>query len=366
MLSIFFITVSFRTAQGRLDLGKIPPMVGIEATLEPRIVPLIPTPVFRSDVQVVKSVPSPAKRITDNECCPLPRWSSDSEWILFVDSVGSDGPGLYGVPVDGGPPTFLTARIGIFSQDLSLVAYPESGLVYIERWAIGDRWWVPSQGRVVYLSPENEWIAWEFGSRSIQNQDLKQRAIWIATIKGEKARELVTVHGGRFLGWIEQGEAVLVSGRLSPLSPAGIWRIERETGAGRLLINNDHSRDVLVSPEGEWLALTVAFQSDQDQNGIWVVRTDGSTITRLPVYGSYRWRSDGELLVIPYDFESAGPYLWQVSVEGNQIWALTNPGQIDLSIANNDWQVSPDGEKIVIYSSKDRNLWVMRLPDPPG
>jgi hypothetical protein len=123
--------------------------------------------------------------------------------------------------------------------------------------------------------------------------------------------------------------------------------------------------DVLISPDGEWLVLTVAFQTDRYKNGIWVLQTDGTSLTKLPVYGSYRWRSDGELLVIPYDFESEQPYLWQISLESNQIWALTDPSKTSLSIGNNDWQPSPDGEYIVFYSLEDRNLWVLDLPDPP-
>jgi hypothetical protein len=98
---------------------------------------------------------------------------------------------------------------------------------------------------------------------------------------------------------------------------------------------------------------------------LWTLKTDGSLVVRLPVYGSYRWRSEGELLVIPYDFEADGPYLWQINIENDQIWALTDPDEIELPIANNDWQASPDGEKIVFYSQTDRNLRVLRLPEIP-
>jgi hypothetical protein len=334
------------------------------ATLAPDVPPM-PVPTTEPSVVQVDFVSPDPIMITEDGCCPYPQWSSDSEWVLFVDSVGDEGPGLYGVPVGGGPATFLTSRIGSFSEDLSLVAYPEAGLVYIEQWATGDRWLVPSEGRRVYLSHENEWIAWEYGSTSIQNQDLKQRTIWIATLKGEGARELVTVHGGRFLGWIDHGEALLVSGRLSPLSPAGIWRVERDTGAAQLLFATDRARDVLISAEGEWLALTVAFQTDRTQNGIWALKTDGSLVRRIPAYGSYRWRSEGNLLIIPYDFSAERPYLWQIDVEQEQIWGLTDPKTLDLPIANNDWQPSPDGQKIVYYSTEDHNLWVLTLAQPP-
>ncbi|MGD8552452.1 MAG: hypothetical protein PVG02_02240 [Anaerolineales bacterium] len=365
VLSLILLGLNFRIAQGRVDTSENLADGSIESTLEPRYVKPTPTPSEPLNLQSIADNPSEPTRITDNQCCPYPQWSSDSEWILFIDSTGKDGPGLYSVPVEGGPPTFLTSQVGSYSEDLSLVAYPEAGLVYIERWAIGDRWLVPSQGREVYLSHENEWIAWEYGSTSIQHQDLKQRTIWIANIKGEQARELITVHGGKFLGWIDHGRAILVSGRLSPLSPSGIWRVDRESGAAQLLFGTERARDVSISPEGEWIAFTVAFQTNATENGLWVLRTDGSSVTRLMHYGSYRWRSEGQLLLIPYDFSSPEPYLWQISVEEERIFALTDPEEIRLPIANNDWQISPDGSKIVFYSMDDLNLWVMDLPKTP-
>lgn len=362
--SLFFFVLSFHSAAG--SPGKAQPRATPvhEAMLEPEIVLPTPTPAFWQNIIAESSGPAVQKQITENECCPYPKWTSDSEWILYVDSLGAAGTGLYGVPADGGPPTFLTSQLGSFSYDLSLVAYPESGLVYIERWADGERWLVPSQGREVYISRENEWIAWEYGSTAIQNQDLLQRTIWVANLRGEEAHELVTIHGGRFIGWIDAGKALLVSGRLSPLSPSGIWRIDRESGAGRLLFETDRPRDILISPAGEWLAFTLAFQSNKTQNGIWVLRNDGSSIKRLPVYGSYRWRADGELLIIPYDFDAPGPYILHMDLQDNEIWKLTDPAQTEIPIANNDWQPSPDGSRIVYFSSQDHNLWVVALPSP--
>lgn len=365
LLGFLVAMLNFRIVQGRVDPAGIHSPYALKATLGPDTVNPTPTPLPIIEVQAAPGDTSLPSRITDDECCLYPHWSSDSEWVLFVNPVGREGPGLYGVPAAGGSATFLTSRVGVFSEDLSLVAYPEAGLVYVERWAIGDRWLVPSQGREVHLSHENEWIAWEYGSTSIQNQDLKQQTIWIANVKGEGARALVTVHGGGFIGWIDQGNALLVSGRLSPLSPAGIWRVDRVSGAARLLFSTERARDVLISPEGEWLAFTVAFQTEHEKNGLWTLKTDGSTLKRLPAYGSYRWRSEGELLLIPYDFAAKSPYLWQFNIEEDQIWALTDPDEIELPIANNDWQASPDGEKIVFYSQSDRNLWVLRLPETP-
>jgi hypothetical protein len=365
VLGLVFVCLNVRIGQSWIVESEVRSAGSVEATLEPRFLNSTPTPSTPASLQIISALPSEPTRITADQCCPYPQWSSDSEWILFIDSTGEEGAGLYSVPAEGGRPTFLTAKIGAYSEDLSLVAYPEAGLVYIERWAVGDRWLVPSQGREVHLSHENEWIAWEYGSTTIQHQDLKQRAIWVANIKGEHARELVTIHGGKFLGWIDHGRAILVSGRLSPLSPSGIWRVDRESGAAQLLFSSQRARDVLISPGGEWVAFTIAFQTDSTQNGLWVLRTDGSLNSRLTHYGSYRWRSEGQLLLIPYDFNTPKPYLWQYNLEQGEVFALTDPAKNNLPIANNDWQPSPDGSKIVFYSTEDHNLWVMDLPETP-
>ncbi len=59
-------------------------------------------------------------RISDGGCCSYPRWSSDSEWVMLFDAgEKGDVPGLYSIPRDGGTPTLLTERIGVYSQDWS-------------------------------------------------------------------------------------------------------------------------------------------------------------------------------------------------------------------------------------------------------
>jgi Tol biopolymer transport system component len=126
----------------------------------------------------------------------------------------------------------------------------------------------------------------------------------------------------------------------------------------------DSVRSPLLSPNGEWLAFTVAFDTQEERNGLWVMRTDGSFSKKLDLFGAYRWRREGELLVIPLDLENPGPALWQVDVINGKSWRLIDPLHTSWQIASNDWQPSPDGEKIVFRSAEDQNLWVLELPSP--
>ncbi|MCK4741197.1 MAG: hypothetical protein KAS80_02835, partial [Anaerolineales bacterium] len=293
-------------------------------------------------------------RITDGNCCPYPRWSSDSEWVMLFDAgEKGDAPGLYSIPKEGGSPTLLTERIGVYSQDWSLVAYTEAGAVYIERWADGDRWVVPSPGRRIFFSPSGNQIAWELGSSGIRHPDLRQQAIWLADVDGGAAREVVTVNGGHFIGWAAGEEAIVVYGRLAPDGPAGIWRVSTEDGAGRLLFEAEKPRSLLLSPAGGWLAFFMAFENQPDRNGLWIIGTDGSAKQHYSFIGAYRWRGEGQLLVIPQDLDAPGAYLWQIDIHEDIVWELTDPMLDALPIASNDWQPSPDGSVIVFRSYED-------------
>jgi hypothetical protein len=304
-------------------------------------------------------------RLTSGGCCPYPSWSRDSSWVPFLDRPGPDEPaGLYAIPTNGGEVSLIVERVGVYSKDWSRVAYQDGNRTIVERWADIRRWEIPNEGRQVLFSPSGQWVEWEVISRGIKFPDLRQRAIWLATYDGKQAREVVTVNGGEFVGWARDEDAIIVTGRLAPYGPSGIWRISIEDGAGLLLLEIENPRRALLSQESGWVAFTITFNTDNELNGLWVMRTDGSMLKKLDMFGAYRWRREGVLLVIPLDLESPGPSLWQVNTSNGESLQLTDPAYTSLPIANNDWVPSPDGTRIVFLSSFDRNLWILELPEP--
>jgi hypothetical protein len=322
------------------------------------------SPVAPIDISHLSNSPV---QLTKGGCCSYAGWSADSEWILYLDGENDEiSPGLYSIPRNGGFTRRLTERYGVFSQDWSHVAYPENGQVFVERWADGTRWVIPSNGRAISISPDLTNVAWEFGSQSIQSPDRRQSQIWIAKTNGEDARELITVHGGEFHGWVGGRDAILITGRLAPHTPAGIWRVDTSTGAALLLFEVEKPRSISLSPSGEWFAFIIAFEQDTRRNGIWVMKTDGSLTKRLLGFGAYRWRDDGQLLLIPLDLEAEHPGLYQIDIESRRIWRLIDPALVSLDIVNNDWSVSPDGNWLLYQSSEGRNLWIMELPKLPN
>jgi hypothetical protein len=349
------------------------PLAGESHVLRSRSTPLIPTRIFNlAPTPVASPTPAPtalsapeAVRLTSGGCCAYPAWSPDSHWVLFFDRPAEDAPaGLYSVPANGGAVTLVHPRVGVYNPDWTLLAYTQGEGTIVERLADASRWSIPSEGCTVRFSPGSSYVTWGVISSGISFPDLRQRGIWIARVDGSGAREIVTVNGGDLIGWDAGEEAIFVSGRLAPDGPAGVWRIAMEDGAGRLLMAVDRVRSALISPSGGWIAFIVAFDPDPTRNGLWLVQTDGSSVRKLDLFGAYRWRREGELLIIPLDMQAEGPSLWQVDSSTGETVRLTDPKHTKLSIANNDWQPSPDGASIVYLSFQDRNLWLLPLPEP--
>jgi len=80
------------------------------------------------------------------------------------------------------------------------------------------------------------------------------------------------------------------------------------------------------------------------------------------VFGSFRWRSEERLLIVPLETNEAGDGLWEFDTTSGNTTRLFAPGEVEFEIANNDWSVSPDGMYIAFRSAIDYNIWTLPLP----
>lgn len=313
--------------------------------------------------------PTPApppgpRRLTADGCCAAPSWSPDSARVVFLDRPSPlAAPGWYAVGLAGSPPERLPYPAGLLSADWSLAAFRAQEDTVVQRLRDGRRWTIPNGGRAVWFAPGGARLAWQEGELRIANPDTRVRTIWVSEADGRAARQLLTVTGGSLLGWIDDG-ALLASGRLSPEGPAGLWRVAAADGEARLLARSERVRGASISPGGGWVAYYVAAAPDSAQNGLWVVSTRGGAPRELELFGGYRWRSEGLLLVAPLDLQAEGIALWQVEVESGGARRLTDPAAQPLPIAGNDWQVSPDGAWVVYRARPGLGLWALELPPP--
>ena len=117
----------------------------------------------------------------------------------------------------------------------------------------------------------------------------------------------------------------------------------------------------MLSPGDGWVAYQVAFTGDPEADGLWVAAASGANVRRLDVFGAYRWRDEGRLVVAPLEPGPAAQRLVEVQASDGARRALTDPAVTPLRIAGGDWAISPDGRRVVFVSASDHNLWVLEL-----
>ncbi|CAG0929853.1 hypothetical protein TFLX_01434 [Thermoflexales bacterium] len=309
--------------------------------------------------------PTPELRqLTTGGCCVLPSWSPDSKQVLFIDKPASQiEAGVYAVTIDQALAPQLAGRVGLYSPDRSLVAYPVDVRTIVENVASGDRWVIPNNGQALEFSPDSRRVAWEIEAIS-GPYDERQNDIFMANYDGTDAVKVARVYGGGLVGWLPRGLNILFLGRASlSTRERTLTVLDLRTNEAVDLVSVERISGVGISPAGSWLSYFISFDEDDERNGIWVQRTDGSGARRLDVWGAYQWRDDSHLLVIP---ERSSPdrafEIWEVEAETGETQKLTDAAVTPLNILNGDWRVSPDGKQVVFVNSADRNLWLLKLP----
>jgi hypothetical protein len=329
------------------------------ATHTPTITPtqtLTPTPT---------STPAPlARPLTTGGCCVQPFWSADNAEVWFIDRPAEAQPaGIWGVGLMGGEPRLVTTRLGLYSPDRALVAYPENQQTVIERLADGVRWIAPTDGRAVSFSPDSTRFAWQVAPESADgNFDQRLVEVWVANVDGTQPQQVARLVGGGLSGWFPDGTRLLISGLENTTNESSLSALSLADGALTPIAQGPRLRGGTLSPDGGWVAYQIQFSGDPARDGLWVTRTDGSESRRLEIFGAYRWRDASHLLVVPLELGAGGQRFVEVEVATSAVQALTDPALTPIHIEGGDWSLSPDGARVVFVSADDHNLWVIELP----
>jgi Tol biopolymer transport system component len=159
---------------------------------------------------------------------------------------------------------------------------------------------------------------------------------------------------------------LLLSGRESfQAEEQVLFTLALADGSQVELARGKRLRGGLLSPDGVWMAYFMALDEDTAQNGLWLVRTDGSGRRKLErdLFGAYQWRDSRRLLIIPFQADAAYHQIWEFDAEAGQARRLVDPQVTPFKIANGDWTVSPDGRYVTFVESQDRNIWLLTLPE---
>lgn len=300
-------------------------------------------------------------RLTKGGCCTGTVWSPDSGALLYIDKPpGAAKAAIYGVPAAGiSAPGVRFSRIAFYSPDLKYAAIPQgnspqgNGTV-VERLSDQKRWTLPTQGAQLLWGP-GEQVAYTVSAQS-GNYDRRAGRVYVARL-GETPRSVATLYGGSAVAWLN-ATTLLLSGKASAgVRDRQLFTLDVQSAARRTLASALNFRGVQPSPDGKQVAYSVTFDSVA-RNGLFVQPTSGGAARRLDWFGSYQWRGNG-LLYIPLTLNLPTHTLRLYDLGSGQSRPLLNLGA---KVQSDQWQVSPDGQKVAFRRAGDGNIYVTRLP----
>ena len=137
-----------------------------------------------------------------------------------------------------------------------------------------------------------------------------------------------------------------------------LWLIDLETKTETRLTNpNDHAEGRSFSPDGQWIVFCMKLSSkDEDQTGIYKIRGDGTSLTRLTnsmaaAECDASWSPDGNEIAFTYsDANLQRSVLKKMDTNGGNIQIIHDAGggvATGFPPGNYDPSWSPDGQWIV-------------------
>jgi len=308
-------------------------------------------------------------QITSSDCCTQPYWNQGSNEVRFIDQPGPDAPlGIWGVDVaqaEAGP-QLVSERLGVFSPDGTLIAYPDrrTGLAVIQRLADGQRWEIDTQGRGLRFTPDSGHVFWTTYDEDAP-RETREETMWLANLDGSDARVLLQARRTDMVDWLSADE-LLMTRRIPGGSDEQLFVLSLADGGQTDLFQvSPRMRGLTLGPDKRYLVYYVTFETDREKNGVWLMdlQNPDQPAQKLPFFGTYRWRDYERLIFVPFDPDAGEHNFYEYNLLTGETHSLF-PAGTGLMIANNDWQVSPDGAKIAMLAANGTEfdgIWVLDI-----
>ncbi len=300
------------------------------------------------------------KQLTQPGCCSLPWWSPDSRSVRYWDGPDGQLATIMNVSIDGGAPQPIESS-PVVSPDGQYEVRWSGGRVTVVRLADKQTWALKTGSAWPRPSPDGTRLLWQYSAGdNVPGSIPAQTDVWIANPDGSNLMQVATQRGGSAY-WLDN-DRILLS-RREPLSRESMLSIYTiSTNQTQRLLNATNLRAVSVAPGGQYLMYYLSFQEDPAAGGIYLIETTaGAAPSKIPFFGSWRWRDSKSVLYIPY--EPGKPMsLVLYDVTTGQSRPVTDPATQPITMLNGDWTVSPNGQHVVFWNTKDSALWVLTLP----
>jgi len=308
------------------------------------------------------------RQITSGDCCTQPYWNGDSSEVRFVDQPTPEEPlGVWGVELTPivAEPQLVTPHLGIYSPDGELIAYPDrdKGVAVVERLSDGQKWEIDTQGRSLSFKPDSQGLIWTTYDEDAP-RDTREETLWLADVDGRNARAVFKSQRTDVLAWLSDNEVLMAQG-FAGTSDERLFKLSITDGTTTELTDVPNIRGLALSPDGRLLVYYVTFEAEAAKNGVWLLDLDDPTDVpqKLPFFGTYRWRDDQHLIYVPFDPDATSHDFYEYDILTRDTRPLFPEGT-NLTIANNDWEVSPDGRKIALVAAQGPQLdgiWVLDI-----
>ncbi|GAB4509963.1 MAG: hypothetical protein OHK0046_05910 [Anaerolineae bacterium] len=226
-----------------------------------------------------------------------------------------------------------------------------------------ERYSIQTQGATPAVNPDNSKLTWTVRSRvALPGERQPNSTVYISDLNGGNLREVAAVPG--IAGsWLDAHRLLLTvpsRGRLTTLSVydtrdesitiLGTWR---------------NVRNISVAPGGERVLFYVTFPTEEDdyESGVYVIETvPEAEAVLLPWFGSWRWRDAESVYYFPLEPENANQTLAYYHIPTGENRVLAGPANdLYFTVMNGEWEVSPDGRRILFQNALDSNLWMMEI-----
>ncbi len=316
--------------------------------------------------EVSESAPAVGRQITVGNCCTSPAWSKDSTQVRFIDQpTGNSALGVWGIDVTRSlPETKLVSDwLGVYSPDETLAAYPAGDVTIIERLADGQRWEIDTQGRRPVFTPDSRRILWSVYDEDAP-RDNRVETVWLADVDGSNAQVILSASRTDLVGWLS-ADTLLLARRVPGSSDETLISFAVDDGRERELLTIPEPRGLAFSPDKRYLVYYVTFEPEAAKNGLWLLDLGAARPVpqKLPFFGTYRWRDNERLVYVPFDPEATEHNFYEYNVATGSSRALFPEGT-NLTIANNDWHISPDGARIALVEANGaalNGIWVLDI-----
>lgn len=312
-------------------------------------------------------VPSLVK-LTNGGCCRNPVWHPDGTRILYTDAAPNQRLAVtYAVPADAsGPPTIFFPSAATISPDGSRIAFPDfvNRVTRIQEFGKQSTAVIENNAAYVWFSRDGRQVAWLArapGPQPSSNVDRLVR-IWVANADGSNARPVGNTVRAAALTWFPDGRRLLFIGRDTGGGNPGIYAFDTITGTLTRVVNAFSPRALHLSPDGTRIVYLAALEEKPGDNGLFVVNADGSAKRKLPLVGGIRWSPDSKSLVIlPFQTDNGADQLARIDAATLRTTPLTDRSALPFRVAQDEWQLSPDGTRIVFNALGDGNIYVLRF-----